>query len=76
MRKAELPENAPEAHLGQINAKARAKNPLEIDATPARNPILLRIGASLHEAPQLCGSKRSMPLWSWRFSITSRSTKV
>ena len=42
----------PKAHLGQINRKARTKNPLEIDATPARNPILLRIGAGLHEAPQ------------------------
>src|SRR6266436_7941289 len=52
MRKAELLENASEAHLGQINAKAFAKNPLEIHAAPARNPILLRIGASFHETPQ------------------------
>jgi hypothetical protein len=52
MRKAQLPENTSEAHLGQINAKACAKNPLEIDAAPTRNPILLRIGTGLHEAPQ------------------------
>src|SRR5713101_1785568 len=52
MRKAKLLENASEAHLGQINAKAFAKNPLEIHAAPARNPILLRIGASFHETPQ------------------------
>ena len=51
MRKAQLPENTSEAHLGQINAKAGAKNPFEIDAAPTRNPILLRIGAGLHEAP-------------------------
>jgi hypothetical protein len=51
VRKAKLPENTPEAHLGQVNRKARAKNPLEIDAAPARNPILLRIGAGLHETP-------------------------
>ena len=52
MRKAKLPENTPKAYLGQINRKARAKNPLEINAAPARNAILLRIGAGLHEAPQ------------------------
>jgi hypothetical protein len=52
MRKAKLLENASEAHLGQINAKAFAKNPLEIHAAPARDPILLRIGASFHETPQ------------------------
>ena len=52
MRKAKLSEHTPKAHLGQINRKARTKNPLEIDATPARNPILLQIGAGLHEAPQ------------------------
>src|SRR3981189_1238785 len=49
MRKAKLLENASEAHLGHINAKAFAKNPLEIHAAPARNSILLRIGASFHE---------------------------
>jgi hypothetical protein len=52
MRKTQPLENTPEAHLGQVNAKARAKNPLEINATPARNSILLRIGARLHEARQ------------------------
>jgi len=52
MRKAKFLENTPEAHLGQINAKAFAKNPLEIHTAPARNPILLRIGASCHETPQ------------------------
>ena len=52
MRKTQPLENTPEAHLGQINAKARTKNPLEINATPARNSILLRIGAGLHEARQ------------------------
>src|ERR1700730_16464333 len=45
-------ENTPEAYVGQINAKACAKNPLEIDATRAHNSILLQIGAGLHEAPQ------------------------
>src|SRR5260370_10954394 len=43
MRKAKLPEHTPKAHLGQINRKTRTKNPLEIDATPPRNPILLRL---------------------------------
>ena len=52
MREAELLENTPEAHLGQINAEAFAKNPLEIHAAPAHNAVLLRIGAGLHEAPQ------------------------
>ena len=52
MRKAKFLENTPEAHLGQINAKAFAKNPFEIHAAPARNPILLRIGTGLHETPQ------------------------
>ena len=52
VRKAEFLENTPEAHLGQINAKAFAKNALEIHAAPARNSILLRIGTGLHEAPQ------------------------
>jgi hypothetical protein len=52
MGKPKLPENTPKAHLGQINAKARTKNPLEIDAAPARKSILLHIGASLHEASQ------------------------
>jgi hypothetical protein len=51
MRKAKLPETTPEAHFGQINAKARAQNPFEIDTAPACNPILLGIGAGLHEAP-------------------------
>ena len=52
MRKAKFLENTPEAHLGQINGKAFAKNPLEIHAAPACNPVLLRIGTGLHEAPQ------------------------
>jgi hypothetical protein len=52
MRKAKLLENTSEGHLGQINRKARTENPLEIDAAPARKPILLRIGASLHKASQ------------------------
>src|SRR5712691_2070770 len=52
MRKAELLENTSEGHCGEINRKARTKNPLEIDAAPARKPILLRIGASLHQASQ------------------------
>jgi hypothetical protein len=42
--KAKLLENTPEAHLRQINRKPRTKNPLEIDAAPARKSILLRIG--------------------------------
>ena len=52
MRKAKLPETTPQAHLGQINAKPRAQNSLEIDAAPARNSIFLRIVAGLHEVPQ------------------------
>src|SRR6202021_2357792 len=52
MRKAKFLENTPEAHLGQINGKASAKNPLEIHAAPARNSIPLRIRTGLHEAPQ------------------------
>jgi hypothetical protein len=52
MGKAKLPENASEAYVGQINRKARTKNPLEIDAALARKSILLQIGASLHEASQ------------------------
>ena len=52
MGKAKLPENTSEAYLGQINPKARTKNPLEIDAAPARKSILLRIGAGFHEASQ------------------------
>ena len=52
MRKAKLLENASEAYFGQINGKAFSKNALEIHAAPARNSVLLRIGAGLHEAPQ------------------------
>jgi hypothetical protein len=52
MRKAKLLENASEAHFGQINRKAFAKNALEIHAAPACNSVLLRIGAGLHEVPQ------------------------
>jgi hypothetical protein len=39
MRKAKLLENTSEGHCGEINRKARTKNPLEIDAAPARKPI-------------------------------------
>src|SRR5260370_7391361 len=53
MRKAKLPEHTPTAHLGQINRKARTKNPLATDATPPRNPILLQIGPCLHEPPHI-----------------------
>ena len=51
MRKAKFLENTPEAHLGQINGKALAKNPLEIHAAPACNPVLFWIGTGLHEVP-------------------------
>src|SRR5579863_10762197 len=47
--KAKLLENTSEAYLGQINSKPGAENPFEIAAAPARKPILLRIGAGLHE---------------------------
>ena len=51
MRKAQLPENTPEAHLAQINGEAFAENPLEIHAAPACNPVLFWIGTGLHEVP-------------------------
>lgn len=50
MGKAKLSENTSKAYLGQINRKAYTKNPLEIDAAPARKSILLQIGAGFHEA--------------------------
>ena len=52
MGEAELPENTSEADLGQINRKARTKDPLEIDAARGHKSVLLRIGTSLHEAAQ------------------------
>jgi hypothetical protein len=36
IRKAKLLENTSEGHRGEINRKARTKNPLEINAAPAR----------------------------------------
>ena len=50
---AELLENAPQAHFGEINGKALPKNALQVHAAPAHNPINLRIGAGLHELLQL-----------------------
>lgn len=52
MGEAKFFENTSETYLGQINRKPRAQNPFEIDAAPARKPILLRIGAGLYQASQ------------------------
>src|SRR4249920_4220178 len=52
MRKAELLQHAPEAHFRQIDAEAFPENTLEVAATPAHDPVLLRVGSGLDELLQ------------------------
>ena len=51
-REAELLQHAAKGHLGQINTKTVLHHTLEIDATPAHDPVLLRIGSVLDELLQ------------------------
>ena len=52
MRIAKLFENAPKAHLRQIDRKALPKHALQIHAAPAHNPVNLRIRTRLDHLAQ------------------------
>src|SRR6476620_1654491 len=52
VREAELLERAPQAHLRQIDTEALSENTLQVDAAPAYDPILLRVGAGLDKLLQ------------------------
>src|SRR3984893_7973409 len=65
VREAELLERAPQAHLRQIDTETLSENTLQVDAAPAYDPILLRVGAGLDELLQciflLVGELRRPP---------------
>jgi hypothetical protein len=65
VREAELLERAPQAHLRQIDTEALSENTLQIDAAPAYDAILLRVGAGLDKLLQclflLVGELRRPP---------------
>src|SRR4029077_1142312 len=65
VREAELLERAPQAHLRQIDTEALSENTLQVDAAPAYDPILLRVGAGLDKLLQclflLVGELRRPP---------------
>src|SRR6185312_7156322 len=65
VREAELLERATQAHLRQIDTEALSENTLQVDAAPAYDPILLRVGAGLDKLLQclflLVGELRRPP---------------